>query len=139
MKHLLLLTALMGVTLFADALGWSSSYAEALQKAQQSNKSIYMLITSQNCRWCRKFENTTLQEEAVRARLQNNYVLVHIDRDANPLPSKFQVAPVPRHYIVKPDGAVIHTFIGFWEKDDFFSYLDDAQKRLKNMTQKEEK
>jgi len=138
MKYIFVLL-MMGLSLFADTLGWSNNYQETLQKAQEQNKNVYMLITSQDCRWCRKFEATTLQKEAVQARLYNDYVVVHIDRDLHPLPSKFKVAPIPRHYIVKADGTIIDTFIGYWEQADFFSYLDDAQRRLEKILKLEEK
>lgn len=133
MKKIVAAFILLAGVLFGANLDWPSDYQVALQQAKQEKKNIYMLITSQDCRWCRKFEETTLQEDIVRAKLQKEYVLVHLDRDLHVFPQKFQRAPVPRHYFITPDEEVIYTFLGYWDREDFFSYLKDAQERLKKM------
>ena len=107
-------------------LNWNSDYHKALEDAKAQNKDVYMLITSQSCRWCRKFESTTLQEKSVIKRLKEQYVLLHIDRDENYFPNKFKSKRVPRHYFITDKGEIIYSLLGFWEKDDFFSFLRDV-------------
>ncbi len=128
MKQILMIIAL-STMLFSADLDWNDSYHKALEDAKVQNKDVYMLITSSDCRWCRKFESITLQDKSVIKRLKEQYVLLHIDRDKNYFPSKFKSKRVPRHYFITNKGQIIYSFLGFWEKDDFFSFLSDVDKR----------
>lgn len=116
--------------LFGSELGWSHDYAQALEQAKKENKKVYMLITSENCRWCRKFENTTLSEPETIAKLKQKYVLVHVDRDKDVFPTKLLRKNVPRHYVLSANGNVIYTFLGYWNSEDFFSFMQEAERRF---------
>lgn len=117
---LLFLSSLMGA-----GLDWSSDYKKALEIAKKEKKDVYVLVTSDNCRWCRKFENTTLQNEKILDLLRLKYVLVHADRDRDYLPKNFNTKAVPRHYFVTSKEQIIFTFLGYWDELDFKSYLKD--------------
>ncbi len=119
-------------TLLHAELDWANDYEKALIQATKEKKQVYLLITSENCGWCRKFENTTLQEDAILERLKQKFVLLHISRDRDALPAKFKTERVPRHYFVTPKGEIIHTFMGYWSSEDFASLLDDVEKKIKN-------
>ena len=119
----------LSTILLSANLQWNSDYKKALQDAKMQNKDVYMLITSESCRWCRKFESTTLQDKSVIKRLKKKYILLHVDRDKNSFPSMFKAKRVPRHYFVTAKGEVIYSFLGFWEKDDFYSFLNDVNER----------
>jgi len=125
MKFLLSLITLTTM-LFSSNLDWNSDYYKALEDAKVQKKDVYMLITSQTCKWCRKFESRTLQDKSVIKRLKEQYVLLHIDRDKNYFPKEFKSKRVPRHYFITSKGEIIYSFLGFWEKDDFFSFLRDV-------------
>ena len=125
MKYLLIVIAFCTMLLSSN-LNWNSDYYKALEEAKVKNKDVYMLITSDSCKWCRKFESTTLQDKSVIKRLKGEYILLHIDRDKNYFPKKFKSTPVPRHYFLTNKGQKIYSFLGFWEKNDFFSFLKDV-------------
>lgn len=130
----ILITAfLFCITLLAGAeLGWSNDYKKAIDDANVQNKDIYVLITASDCRWCRKFENTTLQEKDMIDYLKSKYVLVHLDRDFDDLPEHLVAKRVPTHYFVTKDGKIIHTFPGYWSSEDFKVFLGDIEeKKLK--------
>ncbi|MBU0721189.1 thioredoxin family protein [bacterium] len=127
MKYLWIVFALVAA-LSAD-LDWSNDYNKALSQASKEKKDVYLLITSENCRWCRKFENTTLQDEETIERLKLKYILLHIDRDKDYLPGKFKSKRVPRHYFITSKGEVIYSFLGYWDKEDFASFLLDVDKK----------
>ncbi len=131
MKYLVTFFLLVSSLLSAD-LEWPSDYKQALEKAKKEHKQVYMLITSQNCRWCRKFENKTLEDEQIMQKLQAKYVLLHIDRDKDFLPEKYKSKRVPRHYFITPKGEVIYTFLGYWDIEDFSSFIDDVDVEYKN-------
>lgn len=138
-KILLSIMMLVSVLLSAD-LGWNSDYKEALKQAKVQKKNVYMLITSQSCRWCRKFEATTLQDKATLAALNKKYVLLHVDKDLDFFPEKFNRKRVPRHYFLTAKGEVIYSFLGYWNSEDFASFLGDVDSRyIKKFINKGEK
>ncbi|WP_373003611.1 thioredoxin family protein [Sulfurimonas sp.] len=130
MKYIIL-TILLISSLLGDEHEWSSDYKEALKIAKKEKKDVYVLITSQSCRWCRKFEGSTLQNERVLEMLEQKYVLVHADRDMDYLPKKFKIKRVPRHYFVTAEGKVIYSFLGYWDELDFRSFLGDVDRERK--------
>ena len=95
---LILVTLVFITTLFSAELDWPNDYKAALVQAKKENKDIYMLITSADCRWCRKFEASTLQDDKTIERLKKQYVFLHIDRDWDEIPEHFKKKRVPRHY-----------------------------------------
>ena len=130
MKYFGMFLLLVSTLLSADTQ-WSNDYEVALKKAQKEHKSVYMLITSESCKWCQKFENTTLANEGVMQKLGAKYVLLHINRDKDSLPKKYKSKRVPRHYFITPKGEVIYTFLGYWDVQDFSSFIDDVDVEYK--------
>ena len=130
MKYLLVMLALIS-TLWSADLGWSDNYEASLKIAKKENKDVYVLVTSNSCRWCRKFENETLQDEEILAMLRKKYVLVHVDKEMDDIPSWFKVRSVPKHYFVTAKGEEILSFPGYWDSLDFKSYLGDVEKAYK--------
>ena len=126
---LLLITLAFITTLFSSELAWENNYNKALSQAKVEKKDVYMLITSQDCRWCRKFEATTLQDEKTPERLKKQYVLLHVDRDWDEIPEHFKKKRVPRHYFLTSKGETIYSFLGYWNPEDFASFLGDVDKK----------
>lgn len=137
MRKFIFVALFFAVTLFGGDLNWNHDYKKALEEAKAQKKDVYMFITSSNCRWCRKFEATTLQEEAILQRLNKQYVLLHIDRDADYMPENFKKERVPRHYFLRANGEIIYSFLGYWANEDFISFLDDVDKRRVKQDNKE--
>ncbi len=135
MRYFLVLLALIS-TLWSAELNWSNDYEKALKIAKKENKHVYVLITSSSCRWCRKFENTTLQDKKILKMLDKKYVLVHADKDMDDLPEWFKIKRVPRHYFVTSKGEEIFSFLGYWDELDFKSWLGDVDKKYKEKVKK---
>lgn len=127
--RLLIATLALTAALFGTELNWKNDYDSALKQAKQENKDVYIFISSIYCKWCKKFESTTLQDEETLKNLKEKYVLVHLDRDMDDFPEYFETKRVPRHYFVKPSGDIIHTFMGYWNAEDFASLLGDVDKK----------
>jgi len=128
MKVFIMMLALSSLLLSAE-LGWSNDYKATLAEAKKLNKDVYMLITSTDCRWCRKFESTTLQDKSVIERLEQQYVLLHLNRDIDFIPEGYKKKRVPRHYFLTNKGEIIYSFLGSWNKEDFFSFLKDVDEK----------
>jgi len=129
MKSLLFLLMIMS-SLFANELGWSHDYEAALQKAKKEHKLVYILITSDSCKWCRKFESTTLQDKTILKRLYKEFVTVHLSRDRHKIPKAFETAPVPRHYFVDTKGKILYSSLGFRGIDCFDAFMDNAEQKF---------
>ncbi|NPA59998.1 MAG: thioredoxin family protein [Epsilonproteobacteria bacterium] len=127
MKFIFLFLSLVCFSFAMDGK-WLDDYDEAIKVAKKEHKSLYILITSETCRWCRKFESTTLEDEAVIDDLTKRYVLVHLDRDYSFLPDFVKVKRVPKHYFVTNDSKEIYSFLGYWDELDFRSFLVDVDK-----------
>lgn len=127
--RLILMTILLMSTLFGTKLDFTNDYDAALELAKKENKDVYMLITSEDCRWCRKFENTTLSDDSFVTSLEKEYVILHVSRDTDKIPSRFFAKRVPKHYFLTNDGEEIYSFLGYWNIEDFSSFLSDVEKR----------
>lgn len=128
-KIMLLLT--IAASLFATGIDWPSDYKSALEKAKKENKIVYVLLTSDNCRWCRKFESTTLQDKGIQERLAKEFIVVHISRDRDYVPENFETTPVPRHYFVNGDAEIVYESLGHRGVECFSTFMDDAQDNMK--------
>jgi protein disulfide-isomerase len=125
------LLALMVVNLFSADIAWNDTYEQAQAKAKKESKPLLVLITSEQCRWCRKFEATTLQDEDVISKLNSKFVSVHVTRDKSAYPKNLTAKMVPMSYFLDENGKVIYSMPGYWPVDDFQSILDDALSRYK--------
>lgn len=135
----ILIVLLFITSLFGEEIGeltFSNDYKKVMAQAKKENKRVYMLVTSDSCRWCRKFESETLADWTVAEKLEGKYLLLHIDRDADYIPSHIKSKRVPRHYFLTPDEQVIYTFLGFWNIEDFISYIDDVDWQYKDKVKK---
>lgn len=131
MKKLLLLVFMAVYILGAD-INWNTSYDQALSKAKKENKPLMVLITSEQCRWCRKLENTTLQDESIVNRINGNFQVVNVTKDKSNYPKNLTAKMVPMSYFLDPKtGKVLYSIPGYWESEDYNSILDDALQKFK--------
>jgi len=126
MKNLLFVLFFV-TSLAASQLQWTHNYTEALQKASKSHKIVYVLISSRYCKWCRKFEQHTLEDKSVQKKLASDFITVHLSREDDNIPALFKTAPVPRHYFVKADGSVLYTAIGYRDVEMFEAFMEEAE------------
>ncbi len=125
MKKIVLLAFLLA-NLFAAEIIWNDTYEQAQAKAKKESKPLMVLITSEQCRWCRKFEATTLQDENIVSKLNSKFVTVHVTRDKSIYPKTLSAKMVPMNYFLDANGKVIYSMPGYWASEDFQSILDDA-------------
>lgn len=130
MKKIVLL-ALMSIGVFGAEIGWSDTYEEGLAKAKKESKPLLVLITSEQCRWCRKFEATTLQDEDIITELNSKFVTVHVTRDKSIYPKNLTAKMVPMNYFLDGNGKVAYSIPGYWSSEDYQSILADALRKTK--------
>jgi len=131
MAKLWILLCLGFLSLHAAELNWAKSYNEAVKKAKIEKKNIMLLVTTKTCRWCRKLEATTLQDEDVVSRLNRDYVSVHVTRDEDEYPSDLEVKGVPTNFFLDVLGKpIVKKVVGYWNVEDYLFYLDDVDYKL---------
>ncbi len=126
MKFILMLL-LLSEMIFGAELKWPCDYSKALLTAKKEHKLVYVLIVSDTCRWCKKFENTTLQNKKIKERVNKEFVTVLLSRDRHFIPKGFKVSPVPRHYFVDAEGTILYSSLGYRDEELFDSFMDNAQ------------
>jgi hypothetical protein len=137
MKKIIILFLFI-TSLFSEQIGdlkFSNDYKKIIKQAKKENKRVYMLITSSSCGWCRKFENETLPDWTVAENLEK-YLLLHIDRDKDFIPSTYDKKRVPRHYFLTSDAHEIYSFLGYRNIDDFNSNVNDVEWQYKDKLKK---
>ena len=127
--RIFMIMAMFAAALFAGEIEWEESFAEAKAKARKEDKIIYALITSETCRWCRKLESTTLEEERVIEKVNSRYSAVALTRGKDKYPPCLKAPMVPMSYFLTPEGRVLYSVPGYWNKDDYLSMMDDVERK----------
>jgi thiol:disulfide interchange protein len=129
----LLLSSLFFSTLLsAGDLHWEKDLKTAFDKASATNHPLMVMVESKTCRWCIKMKRQTLADDSISTRLKD-YVLVKIDRDE--VESKFvpYAKYLPTIYFMTPEKKILETVTGYFVVLDFNSWIDDTEKKLKNL------
>lgn len=126
----------LSTLLFSANLDWPSDYDKALIQAKKENKFVYVFITSDSCRWCRKFEETTLQDRDIKQRLKKEYISIHLSRDRHTIPGQFKKSPIPRHYFLDQKGEILYSTLGHRNVELMNSFMDNTKERYKNKNRK---
>lgn len=130
MRYFILMLLFVTV-LFGDSLGWTNNYEKALVSAKAQNKLVYILVTSDYCQWCKKFEATTLQDKDIQKRLYSEFITVHLSRQRDEVPKQFKTSPVPRHYFTDANGKILYSSLGYRKVTCFDAFMDNAEYKLK--------
>lgn len=114
--------------LFGAESSWEKDTATAFAKAKAEKKNVMLMVEASHCRWCKKMKQETLADEEVKKRLQN-YILVKIarcDKEAMKILPESHY-PAPTTFFMTPEGEIIERAIGFFEADDFITYINDVE------------
>ena len=129
---------LLQLSLFSAQLHWTNEYNKALEDAQREHKPIYLLIVSDTCKWCRKFENLIMQNKQIKVRVNKEFVTVLLSRDTDVIPKGLKTSPVPRHYFLDERGDILYSSLGYRKAGTFNSFMDYAQEEYYNERLKDE-
>ena len=120
------------ISVFGADIAWNTSYDSARAKAKKESKPLMVLITSEDCRWCRKLEETTLQDEEIISRINTQFQAINVTKDKSVYPKSLTAKMVPMSYFLDPsNGKVLYSIPGYWESEDYHSILDDALRKYK--------
>lgn len=117
--------------LMGAEINWNANFAEAQAKAKKESKPMLVIITSEQCRWCRKLESTTLEEPSIVNQINSRFSAVHVTRDKSVYPKNLTAKMVPMSYFLDSDGKVLYSMPGYWSSEDYESIINDALTRYK--------
>jgi len=124
----------LGILLLSSmlfSLEWIKDLDTAFALAKKEHKTVMVLVEGENCRWCKKMKHRTLSDETVEKRLEK-FILVKIMReDPKAMSVMPQIKGVPTIFFMKEDKAVIEDLIGYFNVEDFISYINDVEKKTK--------
>jgi len=129
MNKIILGLLLLSSTLFS--LEWVKDIDTALTVAKKEHKSIMVLVEGENCRWCKKMKHRTLSDESVEKRLAKFVVVKVMREDGNAMSVLPPIQGVPTIFFMKENKEVLEEIIGFFNVEDFLSYIDDVEKKAK--------
>jgi len=124
MRHLFL------ILLFISSLfsfEWSAEYDEALVKAKQEKKGVYVFVGTANCPFCEKLKETTFSDDEVIKKLEKEYELIYLSIDIDDIPSHLNIRFYPAHYFLDSDGKIIYSTAGYKGKKCFLELLKDVK------------
>jgi len=108
-------------------------YDEALALAKEEKKNLFILFQRSNCPWCIKLQNTTLQDEVLTKQLNEEYIVLILDRDKTiTYPKTYNVMAVPSVYLVDSNEKV-HVIEQGYNEDpkNYIELLDICTQRTK--------
>jgi len=116
-----------------DDIDLKIDYEEAVEIGQIDKKPIMILITSKRCKWCKKLKKKTLSNDKIINRLNENFSVVEVTRKKDDYPyKKLRARAVPTIYFLGSNGKpFMRPIIGYWNVENFSSYLDDAERRFR--------
>ena len=116
-------------TLFAEEIVWGKDINIAFEQAQKEQKTVMVLVEGENCRWCKKMKYRTLGDENIQKKLKS-YITVKVMReDEDAVKDLPVIHGVPSIFFMTPKKEVIESVIGYFNVDDFLSYISDVEKK----------
>jgi len=105
-------------------IAWRAYGSEAFNEARRSGHPLFVLIYSDQCHWCRKYELEALEQPRVRDLLGKQFVPVAVDNDRQrALGRQLGAKLVPTSLILAPDGKKLLRFYGVQSAADLADTL----------------
>ena len=105
---------------FASEMKYETNFDEAMKRAKKEQKNVMLVLVSNYCPWCRKFEQRVLLKEEVNAIIQKNYIPLILNREKDPFPKEFDTGFTPIvHFIDHKTQKSYKNVIGYNNKDEF--------------------
>jgi thioredoxin-related protein len=128
----LLLTVLIasaqGYKDFAKEMGYETNYNAALKKAKIEQKNLMVLMITNYCPWCSKFEKKTLSDKKVDEAIKAKYIPLIINKEEGGFPPYLNTPLVPTTYFIDPkEQKAYYERMGFVNKTEFLELLKEIE------------
>ena len=108
----------------ASQLGYGTDYAAAVAEAKKAHKNVMLVIVSNYCPWCRKFEEQVLRKQEVNTLVHEKYVPVIVNKEKDAFPAEFNLSFTPIVQFIDPQTQKsYHRIVGYNEREEFLFWL----------------
>lgn len=102
---------------------WRESYDDGLLEAKALGKPLVLVLYSEECGFCHKYFDTTLQDPRVRY-LNEDFVWVKLDGNVHPsVKNRFQLTQYPLTVLLSSDGQPPKRMSGYQDTETILSAL----------------
>lgn len=102
-------------------------YEDAVEKASQEDRLIFMVISASWCHWCHILDETTLSSERIIKELNKRFVCTRVDADRQPdLDVRYNQGGWPSTMILSPQAVTI-TGGTYFSENELLMLLDQAE------------
>ena len=109
---------------FAQQNSYELEYKTAIAKAKSQEKELMLLLVTNYCPWCKKYEQLTLSNKDINAKIHSRYVPLIINREERNFPIQFDSTTVPVVYFVSPkDEKIKESVRGYQTKEEMKALL----------------
>ena len=135
MKYFILLTLMFSLSFaaqideFASDVNYMRDYNSAIKVAKEQNKPIMLLVVTNYCPWCKKFERKTLKSSMIKELVQKDFIAVVIDKktDEGKYPKEYKAPLVPTVYFIDPKTQKpLYESLGYMKKKTFSKEMNVA-------------
>ena len=110
-----------------------TNYEKAFSVAKSKDKAVFILFSTEYCRWCTKLKETTLKDSEVISRLNQEFVVLFLDRDSDQYPKKYKVKGVPAVYMTDKNEEIFTSMVGYHKNPkDYLKWFNYIQIELEN-------
>ena len=124
----LVLTLLLGATLFGAEVHWAKDYKSGIAQAQKEHKPVLFIISRDTCKYCIILDNTTLKNEQVVKELNNNFVAIRSwtnEGDYIPRDIAANTPGLPGIWFLYSDGTPMYQpLLGYMKANEFLNALN---------------
>ncbi|MDO9518041.1 MAG: thioredoxin fold domain-containing protein [Methanosarcinaceae archaeon] len=117
-----------GEMLRLGKLNFYTSLDRGIEKANESEKMVFVYFRSESCGWCKKFEAESFNDIRIIKILNENFELVTLDTvKQQELAISMRVRGTPTEVFLKPDGTEIKDarIPGYVDTDTFLKLLNE--------------
>lgn len=111
----------------ADGIAWQTSWSTAQGTAQGTDKPIVVDFFTDWCRWCKKLDHETYDDQNV-VDFSAKFIPLKLNAEASgrPVARTYNVHSFPNIVFMYPDGKVIHRFAGYINGPGFLAHMKYA-------------
>lgn len=127
--YILLSTSIFALEIdeFSSHMGYMRDYNTALELAKKENKPLMLVVGTDYCPWCRKFERKTLKYSEVALKVNQDFIAIIVDKnkDRGNYPNKYASPITPSVFFINPhDNSTINNSVGYIRKKDYLEKLE---------------
>jgi thioredoxin-related protein len=117
-------------SVFAQTVFFDGTLDQAIIKAQEERKYLFVDCYTDWCGWCKVADETTFKSETVGNLLNKRFVSIKLDMEREEgidLGMKYRVFGFPSFLIFSPDGYIVNRIFGYTKNDwDFIERIKDG-------------